>query len=355
MSQMIGKIAVVTPLFKKGSRQTMENYRLISRTSVVGKILESIVKDEISKFLEVQGQIKISQHGFSKGRSCLANLLEFIKEVTSMLDQGNPVDVIYLDFQKAFDIVPHGRLLSKVRAHGVRGELLAWNEDWLSDRWQRVGIKDSCLEWQSLTSGVPQGSVLRLQLFTLYINDLNERPGGILVKFADDTKLGGQAGSTEEVGRLQKDLESLGEWSRKWLMKFNVNKCEVLHFGKKNTGMDCFLNGEKGRKAEVQRDLGVLVQDSLKVNLQVESVIKKANVMLSFISRGLEYKSSDVLLRLHKALVRLHLEYCVQFWAPHLRKDILALERVQQRFTWMIPGMCSYPQGTMKTRLLKIF
>ncbi|GCC19456.1 hypothetical protein chiPu_0000004 [Chiloscyllium punctatum] len=122
-------------------------------------------------------------------------------------------------------------------------------------------------------------------------------------------------------------------------MEFNVNKCEVLHFGKKNKSTDYFLNGEKIGKAKVQRDLGVLVEDSLKVNMQVEPVIKKANAMLSLISRGLEYKNTIVLLRLYKALVRPHLEYCVQFWSPHLRKDILALERVQRRFTRMIPGM----------------
>ena len=333
------KIAVVTPLFKKGTRKKMENYRPISLTSVVGKILESIVKDEISKFLEVQGQIRTSQHGFSKGRSCLTNLLEFFEEITNRLDQGEPMDVIYLDFQKAFDKVPHGRLLSKIRAHGIRGKVLTWIDDWLSGRRQRVGIKGSFSKWQPVTSGVPQGSVLGPQLFSLYINDLDDGIGGILAKFADDTKIGGGAGSIEEVGRLQKDLDSLGEWSKKWLMKFNVGKCEVLHFGKKNRGMDYFLNGDKIHNAKVQRDLGVLVQDSLKVNLQVESVIKKANVMLSFISRGLEYKSRDVLLRLYKALVRPHLEYCEQFWAPHLRKDILALERVQRRFTRMIPGM----------------
>ncbi|GCC23648.1 hypothetical protein chiPu_0002046 [Chiloscyllium punctatum] len=103
------KITVVTPLFKKGSRQKMDNYRPISLTSVIGKILESIGKDEISKFLQVHGRIRKSLHEFSKGRSCLTNLLEFFEEITSRLDQGTPVDIIYLDFQKAFDKVPHER------------------------------------------------------------------------------------------------------------------------------------------------------------------------------------------------------------------------------------------------------
>eukprot|EP00061_Rhincodon_typus_P002372 g17362.t1 len=121
------KIAYMTPLLKKGVKQKTENYRPISLTSVVGKILESIVKDEISKYLEVHGKIAQSQHGFIKGRSCLTNLSEFF-EVMSRLDKGEPMDVIYLDFKKAFDEVLHRRLLSKIRAHGVRGKVLAWIE-----------------------------------------------------------------------------------------------------------------------------------------------------------------------------------------------------------------------------------
>eukprot|EP00061_Rhincodon_typus_P000919 g13192.t1 len=124
-------------------------------------------------------------------------------------------------------------------------------------------------------------------------------------------------------------------------MEYNVGKCEVVHFGQKNRSMDYFLNEEKIQKSEVQRDLGVPVQYSLKVNVQVETVVRKANATLAFILRGPEYKSRDVVLRLYKALVRPHLEYCVQFWVPYLRKDVLALEQVQRRFTSMVPGVKS--------------
>jgi len=117
-------------------------------------------KYEISEHLEVHGKTGQSQHGFIKGRSCLTNMLEFFEEVTNRIDQGEPMDVIYLDFQKAVEKVLHRRLLSKIRDHGVRGKVLAWIEDWLSGRRQRVGIEGSYLEWQPVTSGVPQGSVL---------------------------------------------------------------------------------------------------------------------------------------------------------------------------------------------------
>ena len=122
-------------------------------------------------------------------------------------------------------------------------------------------------------------------------------------------------------------------------MKYNTDKCEVLHFGRKNNRASYYLNGEKLESASVQRDLGVLVQETQKVSMQVQQVVKKANGMLAFIAKGMEYKNREVLLQLYRVLVRPHLEYCVQFWCPYLRKDILALEAVQRRFTRLIPGM----------------
>ena len=141
------------------------------------------------------------------------------------------------------------------------------------------------------------------------------------------------------VESLQKDLDRLGEWARKWQMEFNVGKCEVVQIGRNNGRKDDYLRGEKLQQATVQRDLGVLVHESQKPSLQVQQVVRKANGMLAFIARGIEYKSREVLLRLYRALVRPQLEYCVQFWAPYLRKDILALEGVQRRFTRLIPEL----------------
>jgi hypothetical protein len=141
------KIANVTPIFKKGSRQAPENYRPISLTSQVGKILESIIKDSLLQHLKSHKLINDSQHGFTSKRSCLTNLLSFLELVTDYIDQGLPVDVIYLDFQKAFDKVPHGRLLSKVRAHGINDKIAGWIQNWLSERQQRVVLNGNKSEW----------------------------------------------------------------------------------------------------------------------------------------------------------------------------------------------------------------
>jgi len=130
------------------------------------------------------------------------------------------------------------------------------------------------------------------------------------------------------VTRMQRSFSRLGEWANQWQKQYNLYECDIIRFGSKNKKADYYLNGSKLEKGSVQQDLGVLVHQSQKVSIQVQQAVKKANGMLAFIARGFEY-SRDVLLQLYRALVRPHLEYCVQFWSPFLRKDVLALEGVQ--------------------------
>ena len=219
------------------------------------------------------------------------DLVEFFEDVTSSVDRGEPVDVVYLDFQKAFDKVPHKRLVYKLKAHGIGGSVLMWIENWQANRKQRVEVNRSFSQWQAVTSGVPQGSVLGPQLFTIYINDLDEGIEGNISRFADDTKLGGSVSCEEDARRLQGDLDRLGEWANVWQMQYNVDKCEVIHFGGKNRKADYYLNGGRLGKGEMQRDLGVMVHQSLKVGMQVQQAVKKANGILAFIAKGFEYRS----------------------------------------------------------------
>ena len=168
------RLANVTPIFKKGSKKLASNYRPISLTSQVCKTMEKLIKGRITEHLNATSLINDSQHGSTAGRSCLTNLLTFLESLTPHVDQGLPVDVLYLVFSKAFDKVPHQRLISKLRAHGIGPELSRWIENWLTDRKQRVTIKGTQSPWTSVTSGVSQGSVLGPTLFTIYINDLDE-------------------------------------------------------------------------------------------------------------------------------------------------------------------------------------
>ena len=221
------RLANVTPIFKKGSKKLASNYRPISLTSQVCKIMEKLIKGRIIDHLNANSLINDSQHGFTAGRSCLTNLLTFLESLTFHVDQGLPVDVRYLDFSKAFDKFPHQRLISKLRAHGIGPEISRWVENWLTDRKQRVTIKGTQSPWTSVTSGVPQGSVLGPTLFTIYINDIDENIKSRILKFADDTKLMAPVSNQEQITELQEDLASAFHWAGKWQMEFNQENVNV--------------------------------------------------------------------------------------------------------------------------------
>ena len=159
-----------------------------SVSSVICKLLERLIKDHMVDFLVKHKLLNSSQHGFLKARSCLTNMLCFLEEITKWIDVGSPIDIIYLDFQKAFDKVPHQRLLLKLKAHGIGDSITDWIEQWLTDRRQRVVVDGEVSNWKSVLSGVPQGSVLGPILFLIYINDLDDSITSNVLKFADDTK-----------------------------------------------------------------------------------------------------------------------------------------------------------------------
>ena len=153
------KEANIIPLLKKSSRNKSVNYRPVSLTSVICKLLETIIRDHMIDFLKKYKLINPSQHGFLKAKSCLTNVLCFLEEITKLVDDGSPVDVIYLDFQKAFDKVPHQRLIIKLKAHGMGNSIINWTAQWLTDRRQWVVVDEEVFGWKSVLSGVPQGSV----------------------------------------------------------------------------------------------------------------------------------------------------------------------------------------------------
>ena len=225
------KIANVTPVFKKGSRSLAKNYRPISLTSVVCKILESLICEVIITHLSEQKVLRSSQHGFVSHRSCLTNLLEYLETVTTLLDKGHNVDVFYLDFSKAFDRVPHQRLLAKLKSHGITGDIFNWIKAWLTDRKQRVVLNGSQSDWVPVPSGVPQGSVLGPLLFVIFINDIDSAVDAVhcvLLKFADDTKGLHKVNDANDAVRLLQNLNNLYQWASDWQMLFNLDKCSPL-------------------------------------------------------------------------------------------------------------------------------
>ena len=188
-------------------------------------------------------------------------------------------------------------------------------------------------------SGVPQGSVLGPILFLISINDLDDNLFSDILKFADDTKILNVVEKDADRQRLQEDIKALETWSCKWQMEFNAAKCKVMHVGRTNPKFQYELNSQALESTVQEKDLGVLITDSLKSSGNCYAAYKKANRVLGMIQRTISYKSADILLPLYKTLVRPLVEYCTPAWSPHYVKDKTLLEKVQHRFTRMIPGL----------------
>ena len=300
-------------IHKKGPLQQKGNFRPISLTSVVGKVLESIIKDRRVDHLDVHQLLNTSQHGFRRGRSCITNLLNFYNYVFCECDRSSAVDVVFLNFQKAFDKVPHRRLMKKVRALGIVDNVATWIESWLSGRRQRVIVNGLTSEWTAVTSSVPQGSVLGPLLFLIYINDLDNGLISRVSKFADDTKLGTNAADPEAVRNLQRDLAAISEWSNVWQMPFNLDKCHVLHAGTANQEENYSLLGSALSSVDKERDLEVVITADLKSSAQCIAAEQMGQKILGFIKRVFCYRNKQTVLALYKALVRPLLEYGAQF------------------------------------------
>ena len=300
------------------------------------------------------------QHGFRSNRSCLTQLLEYFLEVHDMLDEPGTkgVDAIYLDCKKAFDTVPHKRLMAKLEAYGISGKILRWIKSFLTDRSQKVCIKGVLSDSLPVLSGVPQGSVIGPLLFLIYINDLLDKVRSNGKLFADDSKIYRIIKDMEDRDRLQEDIMKLQEWSQKWLLEFNESKCKVMHISVRNTNprYDYYMNGLKLQETNMEKDLGVFVTPNWKSSAHVAKVAARANSMVGRIRHAFTYMNKEIFLKVYPSMVRTHMEYAVQAWSPQLQKDIKILENVQRRATRIVPELygLSYDQRLMELSLTSL-
>ena len=333
------KEAEVKPIYKKGDKTLPGNYRPVSLTSIICKLFEAFLRDALYDHLVKNNLLSNHQFGFCKGRSCISQLLVVIHKWMSCMDKDVPTDAIYLDLSKAFDTVPHKKLIHKLKGYGISGNILNWITDFLSDRSQFVSVNGTCSGSTPVTSGVPQGSVLGPILFLYYINDMPDVVDCFMKIFADDAKTSNEIISVEDSVTLQNSLDNLSSWTEKWGVNFNCVKCGVMHLGKNNPKYKYTINNIPLNETILEKDLGVYVDPLLKFEDHLDKTVKKARQISGLIIRSITFKSKDIMVPLYKSLVRPILEYGNAVWSPYLRKDIDLIESVQRYFTRCVIGV----------------
>ena len=335
--------ATITAIFKKGMKSSPNNYRPVSLTSVISKIMESVLRDKILEHLIKHEILTDPQHGFVPDRDCMTQLLLCLDEWTEMIENNHVFDIIYTDFAKAFDSVAHQRLLVKLQNYGIEGNVLNWIRSFLCNREQCVRVNQETSSWTKVLSGIPQGSVRGPLLFVLFINDMPEVIKFNICKlFADDCKLYGPVTSTG-ANLMKEDLANVEDWSEKWQLPFNVEKCKVMHIGSTNPKHEYYMNGHRLETSTCEKDLGVQIDHKFNFHVHTAAAIKKASQVLGLIKRTYITRDADTITTLYKSLVRPHLEYGNLIWGPNFKEDMKSVEKIQRRATKIIYNLKDTP------------
>jgi hypothetical protein len=338
------KTANIIPIHKGKSQGVPANYRPVALTSHLIKIFEKVIRKYIVAFMEENDLFNPGQHGFRLGRSCLSQMIAHYDHVTQHLEEGQNVDVIYLDFAKAFDKVDFLATMRKLRNMGISGKLGRWIHSFLTNRTQTVivnGVKSHPTE---VKSGVPQGSVLGPLLFLVLIGDIDQDVTSAFVSsFADDTRVAKGIKTRDDVKSLQSDLDSIYEWAEGNNMMFNYQKFECLRYGrnadlKANTEYTT-KQGDKISVVEHAKDLGVIMSCNATFHQHISVVTDIAHQLSSWVMRTFRTRHRTPMLTLWKSLVLSKLDYCSQLWSPAQVGDIQALEQVQRNFVRRISGI----------------
>jgi hypothetical protein len=253
--------------------------------------------------------------------------------ITGSLNEGFGVDVIYLDFIKAFDRVAHARLVLKLRGIGLTGMLLSWCVSFLVNRKQRVVMGENMGDWMSIDSGVPQGSVLGPLFFIIYINDLINSIDIPIKIYADDTKLIIVYKDSEECVNGQNALYIISEWTKVWLLYLNIDKCKVLHLGGtkfQNNKSTYYLNGIPLQTTEFEKDLGIIINHKLSWTQHITKICINATYWRKILHKCFTFKSPNVIKKLYTSIIRPKIEYASSIWNPISVKCMDMLEKVQR-------------------------
>lgn len=318
------KRAKVVPIPKAENPSLITSYRPISLLCTCSKMLEHIIFTHLSNFLQQNKLIDCRQHGFRKGMSTVTQLLETIHEFASALDKQSQIDIIFLDFQKAFDRVSHHKLLLKLKPILQNNSLLSWIESYLSSRSQCVSIGGSCSRPAPVRSGIPQGSVLGPIFFLVFINDIvNDIPVKIKL-FADDCILYQEVNTPDDQELLNSALDKLHIWCERWQMCINTTKTVSMTISRKKAPLtfQYSINGRCLSSVNRYKYLGLIITSDLRWNEHVTFIEKKAMKKLGYLKRSLRQSTQEIKILAYKTYIRPLLEYACLVWDPYTKKNI---------------------------------
>ena len=362
------KLANVTPIHKKGSKQLVSNYRPISLLPICGKIFEKLIFDSLYTYLTHHQLITKNQSGFRSGDSTTNQLLFLVNEIHEAFENPNSLEVrsVFLDISYAFDKVWHDGLIHKLEQNGVSGNLLNLTRSYLHNRKQRVVINGSCSDYFSIESGVPQGSVLGPLLFLIYINDLEANIKSRIKFFADDTMLFSIVHDVQtSANELNHDLLVIQKWAYQWKMEFNPDPTkqatELLFSCKKNKNNHppLIFNRQVVKNVEYHKHLGLILDTKLSFVNHINAKITTAKKYIGIIRYLSNHLPLKVLSQMYKVFVRSHLDYCdfIYHIPPIIRNSPLeislnflmeSIEKVQYMGALAVTGAW---QGTNRSKL----
>ena len=308
------KLSFIVPIFKKGDPTDKENYRPISITSIISRVFERILVKHINFYLTTNSIISESQFGFRRGKSVESQLLKCYTHWITALDNNKFVDIIYLDYAKAFDKVCHNKLIAKLSNIGIVGPILDWIKSFLS---QRVGINNTNSESANILSGVPQGSVIGPLLFVIYINDLVDSiDTDITINlFADDTKLSLIYNNLNDRDKLQSAINKFYNWSVLWQLENSAKISFSLTLGKV-TIPTYYVNDARISYCSSYIDLGITIDDNLYFKKHIGVCCAKAYNVINRIFRCFITNNVTAILTAYIAYARPHLEFASTVWNP---------------------------------------
>ena len=357
------KIANIVPIHKGKSRAIAKNYRPVALTSLLIKTFEKVIRKQLVNYLDEHHLFNDNQSGFRGARSCLSQLLTHFDHVTRLLEQGKVVDVIYLDFAKAFDKVDIGITLKKLKSLGIHGRLGKWLQCFLTDRSQSVVVNGTRSHPKPVISGVPQGSVLGPLLFLVLIGDIDKNVSeAFLSSFADDTRVGHGIKKEEDTHTLQNDLQIVYQWAVQNNMEFNSEKFEHLRYTPNKMIPDSFSSqyqsnlGTPITQKEHVRDLGVTLSDDATFKQYISEKSTKMKSKIGWILRTFQTRDLLPMLTLWKSLVLSEHDYCCQLWSPQKIGIVQSIEIVQHFYLKRIYGFShlTYWEQLCKSKLYSL-